>query len=137
MKVVKLTKYEAEDGALFDSEIECTKHERLVKELKAIMKPLGKKPKDPGCRFANGDGYIQHDLEDVEKAKQDLLNLFNRGQKEKMGFSYLGRYLNDNMSPAYDEWLRLYSVDVHGREWGQPFYAQNPGKGKQEPYTGT
>lgn len=136
MKVVQLTKYESDDGALFDSAKECADHEKMVKALKTIMAPLGKKPKDPGCVFANGGGYIQHNFEDVEKAKSRLVDLFNKGRKEKMSFSYLGRYLDDSLSVAYGEWVRLYCVDGQGREWGQPFYALTPGQGEQVPYTG-
>lgn len=133
---MEVTKYVSEDGVSFDTAKACTEHEKLVKTLSAIMAPLGKKPKDPGCVFANGGGYIQHSLEDVAKARQGLLNLFNKGRKESMGFSFLGRYLDDSGSIAYSEWVRLYCIDERGREWGQPFYAITPGKGKQEPYTG-
>ena len=133
-----VTKYMSTDGITFDTEKECRDHELLFKKVKAIMKPLGPYPKDELCKFANGDGYLQHSPFDVECAKNELVELGSETLhiKKPVSFVFIGRYFYDTgESVLYHAWSRLYSIDGLGREWGQPYYAQNPTEGKQILYT--
>ena len=75
----KITKYQAKDGREFNDELECIKHDAIIDEVTIIMAPLNPLPKkDEGCRFANGGGYIQQDLQTVIKARKELCSLGNK-----------------------------------------------------------
>ena len=132
------TKFKAVDGAEFNTKKECIEYEKMIKKVNAIMKPLGRLPKDPHCDFANGMGYIQHNPSDVEVVKSKLLafGIKYLHIEGECRFDWLGRYAGDSRdtAPLYRAWLRLYCVDKKGREWGQPYYAFNPEKGEQHPY---
>ena len=90
--------FKAIDGKLFKSENDCIKYEKVLHETEDIMVNFGKKPKDDGCKFANGGGYIQHNKEYVENARQNLLKLSKKtlNIKEDISFYWLGRYLDDS-----------------------------------------
>lgn len=88
--------------------------------------------------FANGAGYIQHSAEVVNKCQREFLNfcyevtgnsIFNEKIVHRQGI--VGRYLDDGGSDLYKHWHRFVCIDENNREWGQPFFALNPTKGKQ------
>lgn len=64
--------------------------------------------------FINGEGFVQQDLELVEKLKDLMLQHCGY----KCSFSLLGRYLDDGGSPLFHFWSRLSNIDKLGREWG-------------------
>lgn len=43
-----------------------------------------------------------------------------------------GRYFNDGNDHLYRLWNRVMATDDAFREWGQPYFALNPGKGKNK-----
>jgi hypothetical protein len=141
-----ITKYQANDGAEFKTAEECEKHEVLVARIDEIMSQLPPTPKDDGCRFANGHGYIQHDPLTFIKVRNELLDLgaeqFSDGFSYKSWFaetkagtrhnSWVGRLLDDNgVRPLSRAWYRIMATDELAREWGQIYYALNPGKGEE------
>ena len=132
-----ITRYLAQDGSVFDTEKKCREYESLCKKVKKIMKPLGKLPLDKGCKFANGEGYIQHNPSVIEVAKSQLLALGKEYLhiKEERSFGFAGRCFDDyGVSAINDAHNRLSCCDENGREWGQQYFAVHPEKGKQHPF---
>jgi len=128
----KIIRYKSLDNTIFDDEQKCINYDNLIKKVRLIMIPLGDLPKDESCKFANGQGYLQHNIKDVSKAKKELTDLANNYFKTNYGFGFIGRVMNDsNNSVLYFNWGRLNCIDEKGREWGQQYYAINPEKGKQ------
>ena len=137
-----ITKYKAVDGKEFNREIECIKYESLIETVKKIMNVLSPVPKDDNCSFGNGHGYLQHDSEVVWGAKYQILELLkgytdhkwlqDTIDNENTHPSYVGRIIDElNLSPINSAWYRFSCIDKDNREWGQPFYANNPDKGEQ------
>lgn len=136
----KIIKFKAKDGKEFDIEGECTKYENLINDINLIMSNLPAKPSD--CEFTNGGGYLQHCRETLFSAKLAFLNLckvyvnttyVNAALETRVGFMNLGRVLDDsNISPLYSSWIRFVCIDENLREWGQPYYANNPEQGKNK-----
>lgn len=129
MKEKQVTVFVAEDGTEFTDREKCAAYERDSANIARMLKPLGARP--TSVYFANGEGYIQHDRDTVTAVHRDLMRHF---ADTGYGFGFLGRYLSDNDSPYYVVWSRLSCIDELGREWGQPYYALNPHKGKQVPF---
>jgi hypothetical protein len=138
MKEIK--RFESEDGKIFKTEIECNKHEKLIKNIKFIMSQLEPLPKESGCKFENGDGYIQQDKTMVNKAMIELVKLSKIKDPDyinkdfyKNPFAWrngiLGRIFSDSSDLFYHEWIRFMRMDEQYREWGQPYFAMNPNKG--------
>ena len=132
-----ITKYQANDGVIFDEELKCVTYEQQLLQIDSIMRFMGKKPKDKGCEFANGGGYIQHDVKQLKQATNQLVILSKAilGIKEDVEFGWIDRYFDDSNNRAlYAAWSRLSNCDEQGREWGQDYYAINPEKGVQKPF---
>lgn len=142
----EIIKYKSYMGAEFDSKEECFKYEKQCDELQKLFNLLPKLPKDKSCKFGNGEGYLEVGKENYDKVKQKLLEFINdnteisediveRAKNISIHSSILGRYLCDGSSPLYKRmymvWLRLMCIDDEYHEWGQPYYAIHPGKGKQ------
>jgi len=135
-----LTKYQAFDGCLFDSEKQCVERDNLVGSLARIARNLAAVP--DGCDFANGSGYIQQSQAAVERYKLALLTLIEveikhewieETRKGRAHVSYVARLLDDAGPDCLSvAWNRLMRIDQYNREWGQPFYAINPDKGTQK-----
>jgi len=150
MEARTITEYVAKDGAVFRDRNECILHEELVDELEVIMSKLPPKPDDPDCRFANGHGYIQHDKETFIEAKNDILQLIlslvnNENIKknwitptieQKWGEchpSWVSKAVSDCCPRIVNSaWRRFSCTDKEFREWGQPYFADNPDKGTLE-----
>ena len=133
-----INKYKALDGKIFETQEECEKYDRLVLRVRQTMQLFCNLPKDENCRFANGKGYLQHKKEDVITARKEIVELGNEyfNQKDKWSFGAIGRLFNDaECNILYAAWQRLSNCDNKYREWGQGYYAVNPNKGIQEPYT--
>lgn len=137
-----ITKFKAIDGKEFTSEQECLKYESLIRKVDGIMALLPPTPDNDGCSFANGDGYIQHDKAKLKNAQVQILELCKDYidhkwiqqtiDDESVRPSYVGRLIDDyNIRPLNKAWFRFMCVDKQNREWGQPYYANNPEKGKQ------
>lgn len=132
-----ISKYQALDGKIFDTEEKCLTYDKLVKQVKKIMINLQDLPKDDSCRFANGGGYIQQKKSIIDKARIEITDLGNTffKQKEKWHFNSIGRLFDDSgYDCLYSAWGRLSHIDYKYREWGQGYYAVNPDKGVQAPF---
>ena len=141
------TWYRAGDGSLWDTPEKARKREQEKSEVDRMLKHwLGFDPHTlGGNKFCNGDlGYVQHSLENIRKLRLELWDeakpklQYWIDQQARVGNSeeYLAtqvhpswhlRMLDDN-SPLSDAYSRLCCIDDKGREWGQPFYANNPDK---------
>lgn len=133
----KITMYEANDGSKHKTEESAIERDNLLSELKIIEDLLPTKPKDEGCRFANGKGFISVDTEKFEEAKKLLIQYAERftGQNFHNNLhGIIGRYLDDSGSPACTLLYRMQCVDSKYRMWGQPYFAYNPTEGTQEPF---
>lgn len=134
----KINRFEAEDGSVFNTEKECENYEELCKKVDKIMLMFPVLPKDNSCEFANGGGYIQHERSVVEKAKEEITALGNKLFKisPPASFGWIGRYFDDSGKTClYSAWGRLSNIDNKFREWGQGYFAINPDKGVQKPFT--
>ncbi len=94
-----------------------------------------------GCNFANGNGYVLHSLSRVNDAKRgiirlamdvfgendDLIRAYARPQD--IHWSHIAHLL-DGCRWGNGSAGRIYCIDAQGREWGQPYFALNEGKGK-------
>ena len=123
-----ITRYQADDGTVFNTEKQCLEYEKILQRVNEIMKPLGKMPDDIG--FANGGGYLKHDISTVDKAKKELTEFGNKLFKLDCDLYNIGRYMEGH-DCLYRAWGRLVAIDNQYREWGQTYFALNPNKGKQ------
>lgn len=137
-----ITKFKAIDGQEFTSETECLKYELLIKRVDEVMALLPPMPKGDGCSFANGDGYLLHDKKTLREAQVKILEICKEYidhkwiqqsiDDETVHPSYVGRLIGDHgIRPIDKAWYRFSCVDNQSREWGQPYYANNPEKGQQ------
>jgi len=135
-----ITKFKAIDGKEFTSEIECLKYELLIKRVDEIMALLPQTPKDDGCNFSNGGGYVKHEKTTLRNAQIQLLEICKEYidhkwiqqtiDDETVHLSYVGRVLGDyGIRPLENAWYRFSCVDKQYHEWGQPYFATNPDKG--------
>jgi len=140
MKTIE--KYIAKDLVEFTSKDECISYETLIDRVDNIMSVLPSLPKDDGCSFANGNGYIQHKKEVVVQVWNNLLDEFGgkiehnwiRESKDmKAHSSYVARLVGDyDIKPYWKAWQRMENIDKQFREWGQPYYANNTDKIKAD-----
>lgn len=129
----KIIKYQANDGSYFNTEEECIKYESILSKVNNFLNKLPDREKyDKDCILSNGGGYIQlpyNPKSEMEKLLVNLSNIwFNPSTPfEKFNF-ILVRYIDDvNMKCLNKLVFRLMCI-VEDREYGQPFYANNPGK---------
>lgn len=136
----KVERYETTNGRLFEDANKAEAHEVFLLEVKAIEKMLPALPKNDGCSFANGDGYIQHTRESFNAYKAAVLRLGGKHCHKEMtkwaktpdevaNMGIAGRYFDDGNRDLYRLWNRVMCTDADFKEWGQPYYALNPGKG--------
>jgi len=137
-----ITKFKAIDGKEFTKQTECLKYELLIKQVDEIMALLPPTPNDDGCNFSNGGGYIKHDKQVLRNAQIKILELCKERidhkwiqqsiDDETVHCSWVDRLLGDyDIRPLDKAWYRFSCVDEQNREWGQPYYANNPEKGEQ------
>jgi hypothetical protein len=140
----QVTKFQAKDGRLFDSQESCGKHESMLLAVEKAIGLLEPVPQDDGCKFANGGGYVQQDMMEVHESMREVVEISGVNiDKCKIDFmrnpfpyrnSIIGRYLSDGDNNAvYAAWCRFMCMDDLYREWGQPYYAANPNAGEQRP----
>ncbi len=76
--------------------------------------------------YINSDKWINYSGKTREQAIKD------RKAENPYSFDFIGRVMDDSGNKIlYSSWTRLICIDNKGREWGQPYYAFNPTKGKQ------
>ena len=125
----KVMKYEATNGKVFDSELECEQFDCLLLAIEIMNKILGSHPR--------GHDTLQHDKEQVNKLIIDTLKLFDSSsinkimedpdfQKDPFQYrnSIIGRYFSDSDSPLGNVWWRFQCMDSRCIEYEQPCFAQ-------------
>ena len=138
----KITVWVANDGCRFDKASDCKKYEVFAAKVAKVVALLPPVPKDDGCSFGNGHGYIQHDPKVVKQYKGLLLDLIEtktdhkwvkQARADNIHPSWIGRLLSDmGNRPLDNAWYRMSCMDKSCREWGQPYFANNPDKGDQK-----
>jgi hypothetical protein len=134
-----IQKFKADDGAEFDAEDACVAYESLCAEVAEVMGTLPARPDDDGCRFSNGGGYLRHDAATLGRARVAILKIAQQFATDPPWFqqsiddpagchpSWAGRLIDDCCPhPVKSAWYRFMCIDKQGREWGQPYYANNP-----------
>ena len=138
----KVTKYISNDNTQFDTEKECINRDELIIVVDNIMSDLHPIPNDGTCDFANGSGYIVHDSKKLECCRLKILELVSMYidhpwiqqtiDNKDIDASWVGRLLDEyNIKPLSSAWHRFSCMDKLNREWGQPYFANNPEKGEQ------
>jgi len=131
-----ITRYKAFDGSEFLDRGKCLTHEDNCNLADNIINKLPSVP--DSCDFSNGSGYVQHDYNNLLSVRNEFLEFCKRYTAFKWiqetidgGFdvdpSWAGRFI-DESAPNYisKKWYRFSCIDKKQREWGQPFYANNP-----------
>lgn len=111
--------------------------------MKDLAAMLGGDIEDSDCSFGNGDGYYQltpeavrmFDNAFIEAVKELEPALFNEYVKAGIQFViknyFTGRWMDDSNSGLNYPLRIRFNVDDKFRRWGQMYYANNPGEGKQ------
>lgn len=137
-----ITMFEADDGSRWPTEAEARDRDALISAVADVMAPLG--PDLGDIEFHNGLGWVQHDPDDARSVRDAVLSLARRtlirvfGKDEAFGspistagIGWITRLCGDNgLKPLSIALYRLDCIDAQCREWGQPFYANNPGSGR-------
>lgn len=144
-----VSRFKADDGSMWDTTEAAEKRDREYAEIERIMLPLGAKYDDGACKYANGGGYVQHDPDVCAAVWDALLRVAVREASiiakwdadGKLGTGrealsnhiagWLLRFL-DYSGPLPSAISRMYTIDASGREWGQPYYRNNPGDAKSQ-----
>lgn len=134
MKAIQ--KFQAEDGTEFATQVACRAHEALCAEIAKIMATLPKRPDDRGCKFSNGEGYLQHNRKKFLAARAALLRIGNRLFPHKwfkqaladttVHASWCARLIDETSQPLATAWSRILCTDDKFREWGQQYFAAHP-----------
>ena len=135
IKQYNYTKFVSTDGSEWDTEEAAIKRDNLVERINQIMQPLGSIHPDVEAV----KGWVQHDLEVVNTAKDKILDLcrelkynedfpaFNNKGRDCHPLSIIGRVISDWGGPLDTAWRRFCCIDVQGREHEQPYYAYTGG----------
>lgn len=134
-----IQKFVSDDGLEFVDRQACIRYEAMCKEVAEIMSKLPAIPELPGCGFANGDGYLQHDPVVAKAARDALLRIANTIMPHKwfqqtldgenVHASRAGRLISEMSEKCvWQAWHRFSCMTADWREYGQPFYANNPDK---------
>ena len=130
-----IIKYKTKDNREFSDKTEADNHEILIGKVEQVMKPLGTVPKD----VRDGKGWLQHRIEIVNTAKDQILDLcreqgldkqysvFSNQGRECHPLSIIGRILSDIGGPISRAWARFGRIDELGREHQQQYYAYTNG----------
>lgn len=147
MKKIVRDIFISDDGVEFTEEAKCVAHEALRLEVNAVMAALAPTPKDDGCHFANGHGYIQQEPQKVDDARLAILKIAQRYVTHPSSPKWLQQVIDNpaGVDPSWparligdccpalvgDAWHRFWCIDGLYREWGQPFYRAHPERGDQ------
>lgn len=135
--MIAVTRYQSKDGVEFSDPESCAKHESLCDEVDAVMANLPAVPDLPGCGFHNGGGYIQHDPTVFWQVRNELLKIALRLDDHKwlsqsladpsIDPMFAARIISDGLpKPLSKAWWRICCIDMEAREWGQPYFRNNP-----------
>lgn len=125
----KVTRYQSDDGFLFETEETALNRDILLDEASVALLHLESPP-------GSCDGFVQQKGSSVLLCRETAVELSEkecpspiwRNQlPEKIDALAVSRYL-DSTSVAMKLWSRLTCIDEAYREWSQPFFVFNPEK---------
>ena len=129
--------YKSLYGEIFKDKNACLAQDELYEKCKVIGSKLGPLPKDEGCDFSNGKGFLRHSTAIQLRLVREIEDLaLSMKIVEDSKLNFLGRILSDSSEygPLRDLYSRLQCIDSQGREWGQMYFAINENKGEQVEY---
>lgn len=138
----EITRYQSDSGRIYDTREKAMTQDVLFAEQNNVSRLLPQAI-DDSCSFENGGGYVQHTQEDIVAFKHGIRRLLVMEFHEGSGvvkawdageIDFVGRYLDGSNSNTYRLFMRFYSTGDDLREWGQPYYRINPGKGDNKPW---
>ena len=130
-----ITKYQSIDGAEWTDPENAKSRDALCEKVDSAMLDLGNVPQ----AVKDGKGWLQHDLETVNRAKDAILEIcrsegyaksfevFKSKGRECQALSVIGRILDADGGPLNKAWDRFKRTDQMGREHQQCFYADTNG----------
>ncbi len=138
-----LTKYEADDGTLHDTELAAQQRDVLVAQCRRIEALL---PLPKALTRIDNNQRIRHGAERIAAYKYELVvlcralyptqDIFKHEPASIHPFSSAGRFLDDaGPGCVRSLWFRLMCCDAE-HEYEQPFYALNPREWSGETLTG-
>lgn len=127
-KVVTTVHYVSEDGEEFANKQLCLAHEQMYIKAKSILDKLP--PTSDTEDFINGLTFVQHDIEQVYKVRNEFL-YFIKGQytnfkwiQETIHLSWADRIIAEAVpNSIYQLWVRFTCINNKGEEWGSSYYA--------------
>ena len=125
----QITKWVADDGKEFDSKEDCAEYESIVAGCEAALAPLGSSGSALHRMFSEGIGYVQHSPETVTACRAAVNDLARRLWPNASEVELPGRAWDGDIQCINCAYYRLQCFDKQGREWGQPYFANNPWKG--------
>lgn len=130
----RISLFKTADGKTFSTPEEALKYESIMREVQNFLLAFAE---NEDIDFSNGDGYIQHPIGTRDKMGKKLVELYNRWFKPEepfINFSYyLARLIDDSSMKCLNHLsYRIMCIDREDREWGQPYFADNPGTGKDK-----
>lgn len=137
--VEAIIKYKASDGSMWGGEEGALEREKLIETIDAIMAPMGPTPDLDRNYVSDGAEYVQHEPEAVIGCKVEIVRLCAERFPDQPifkyqppsaihPFSFAGRFLDDVGGPLNGAWNRFMCTDERGREWQQPYLANNTPK---------
>lgn len=134
-----ITRYESNDGENFATRAEAIARDNLVNACNVAMIVL------PERRDIDSGRYVQRDRERCLQAKRNMLavlrerfkssdyKVFDNPDDDIHPSSFVGRLASECDGPISRAWSRLMCIDMAtGREYDQPFFANNPGLAEGE-----
>jgi hypothetical protein len=124
--------YQAEDGTQFTNKALCLAYESEAAEVEEIIDKLHPLPATD--KFSSGEGYLQHAPEVFVWVRAELLEIVKRHYNhihDDCNQGFAGRVIDDSgIKYLKKAWWRIMCTDEQFREWGQPYFATNPGEVK-------
>lgn len=133
----QITKYVAKDKSEHTDIDACLRRDA---DYDSFMKIIdGLPPRPPCCEFDNGHGYIQHDATRFMRLRSEICEFSKRYTDHKwlqdtidkgleVHDSWAGRIIGECCPDFVYRlgWHRVSCTDKQFREWGQPYFANNP-----------
>jgi hypothetical protein len=148
-KIVKIT-YKSFFGYHYETEEECLNHEKIMKDILEILKPLKPIPNGKLSRdWYNDGGYIQQDINIVKDVRSKILlylkelfnnedfnELFDKILNIKSGIELI-RVLDFHLYYSKYVYLmepfnRVVCTDENGKEYAKIYFIRNPKERKHK-----
>lgn len=108
----RVDRWICDDGMMYKTEADAMRHDIVIAQCREVESRVLKGARPDSCDFTNGVlGYIQHASGTRDTLFDDLKKLGATRDSD----GAVGRLLS-----------RAYCLDEQDREWGQPYYANNP-----------